>query len=67
MPNPYDPNSPLPPNLQRIRKLLVSVFATGAALVTWLLSEPQSAVEIAGAVAAFVTTNIAVYETKNAG
>lgn len=66
MPTPYDPNSPLSPKLQSVRKLLVSVFATTSALVTWLATEPHTAIEIFGAVSAWGATNFGVYQAANA-
>lgn len=65
-PTAYDPNSPLPPKLQSVRKLLVSVFSTGAALVTFLTTGDPTAVEAISAIGAFVAANYGVYQAANA-
>jgi hypothetical protein len=61
----YDPNTPLSPGLASVKKLAVSVFSTGAALVTYLTTGDPTAAEAIAAIAAFVTTNVAVYEVRN--
>lgn len=76
----YDPEAPLdedlttvgkliativPNSLAAYRKLVISVYTTGAPLVAWLSTSAHSAKEIAGASALFLLTNYGVYKASN--
>lgn len=62
----FDPNTPVSPALAKIRKLVVSLVTTGAALGTWLATEDHTAAELVAAAVGFVVANYGVWKATNA-